>query len=57
MIGLVAALTVGGKAAGKKMAIDDAVTIVFRVGKTLAWFEEITGLNIFDNKNRRTKRR
>lgn len=57
MTGLVAALTVGGKAAGKRMAIEDAVSIVFRVGKVLAWFEEITGLYIFDRKNRRNKRR
>ena len=58
MTGLVAAITVGGKAAGKRMAIDDAVAIVFQVGKGLAWFEEITGTNIFnDNKNRRNKRR
>ncbi len=58
MTGLVAALTVGGKAAGKKMAIDDAVPIVFKVGQALAWFEDITGLSILgDNKNRRNKRR
>lgn len=57
MTGLVAAFTVGGKAAGKRMAIDDAVAIVFKVSKALAWFEEISGLNIFDHKNRRNKRR
>lgn len=57
MTGLVAAVTVGGKAAGKRMALDDSVAIVFRVGKTLAWFEEITGLNLFDHKSRRNKRR
>lgn len=57
MTGLVAALTVGGKAAGKRMAIDDSVAIVFRVGQTLAWIEEVSGLNIFTNRNRRNKRR
>lgn len=58
MTGLVAALTVGGKAAGKRMAIEDAVPIVFKTGQAMAWFEEITGLKILgDNKNRRNKRR
>lgn len=40
-IALVAAITVGGKALGKKYAIENANHIVFRVGKLIALFVKI----------------
>lgn len=43
MTGLVAALTVGGKAAGKKMGIDEADKIVIWVGNILARFGKLFG--------------
>ncbi|WP_148133235.1 hypothetical protein [Candidatus Formimonas warabiya] len=39
MTGFVAALTVGGKAAGKSTAIYKANNIILVVGQTLAWFQ------------------
>jgi len=53
MTGLVAGLTVGGKAGGKKTAINDSEQIVFFVGRALAWFETVTGLNVFSGNQRR----
>jgi len=57
MTGLVAALTVGGKAAGKKLAIDNSEEIIFRVGQVLAKFEELTGIKVFSKKKTRRKER
>lgn len=59
MTGLVAAFTVGGKAAGKRTALEDAEQIVFLVARVLAWIETFTGLNIILGKRRkrREKRR
>lgn len=53
MTGFVAALTVGGKAAGKRTALHDSQQIVFGVGRILAWFETITRLRILSGNNRR----
>jgi len=39
MIGLVAALTVGGKAAGKSAAINNADSIILYVGQVMSWFQ------------------
>ena len=57
MTGMVASLTVGGKAAAKKKALQDSVTIVENVGRILAWFESITGLKIFSFSRRRVRRK
>ncbi|KAF1086525.1 hypothetical protein SPSYN_00244 [Sporotomaculum syntrophicum] len=43
---LIAALTVGGKAYGKKIALSNANGVIFIVGKVLAAFSGITGKNI-----------
>lgn len=58
MTGLVAAITVGGKAAGKRTAMQDSAQIVFAVGRALCWIEEMTGLNllIFRRKSREKRR-
>lgn len=44
VVALVAAVTVGGKALGKGVAIDRADHIVFRVGRLLWWLETRLGL-------------
>ncbi len=44
---LVAGLTVGGKAMGKRMAIDHANDIILRVGMLLAVVENTTGIYFF----------
>ena len=43
---LIAALTVGGKAYGKKIAISRANDVIFFVGKIIAVFSGITGLRL-----------
>lgn len=53
--GLVAALTVGGKAVGKKFAIDQSEDIIFRVGQLLAQIEHYTGIKLFAKKKRRQR--
>ncbi|MDO4540421.1 MAG: hypothetical protein Q4B48_04895, partial [Syntrophomonadaceae bacterium] len=44
---LIAAFTVGGKALGKKYAIDNAESIIFRTGWVLASLEKAVGIKIF----------
>ncbi|KKM11762.1 hypothetical protein SY88_07025 [Clostridiales bacterium PH28_bin88] len=46
MAGVVAAVTVGGKALGKSMAINQAVQIVWRVSLILAWLENSLGIRL-----------
>ncbi len=47
MTSLIAALTIGGKAIGKSIAIDHANSIIFRVAKIMGWFENLTGIEFF----------
>lgn len=58
MTGFVAAITVGGKAAGKKAAMQDSEEIVFIVGRALSWLEKVTGINllIFRRKSKEKRR-
>ncbi|WP_066637553.1 hypothetical protein [Desulfolucanica intricata] len=44
--GLIASLTVGGKAAGKRLAITRANEVIFTVGRLLAGLEKITGIKL-----------
>mgnify|MGYP000870041106 CR=1 FL=1 len=46
IVGFIAALTVGGKAWGKNVAISEPEQIILAVGKVLAWLEGSTGLVI-----------
>lgn len=57
MTGIVASLTVGGKAAGKRTALEDSEQIVYIVGRALAWFERVTGWGIFSGRRSRERRR
>lgn len=41
MTAIVAALTIGGKAAGKRVAIEKSNEIVFFVGKTISWIAPV----------------
>jgi CBS domain containing-hemolysin-like protein len=50
MTSFIAALTVGGKAIGKKLAIEKANIIIFRVAVSLGWWENMTGLEIFKDR-------
>ena len=50
MTSLIAALTVGGKAIGKNIAIDNANTIIFRVAMVMDWWEKLTGIEFFKSR-------
>ncbi|WP_083766038.1 hypothetical protein [Symbiobacterium thermophilum] len=43
IIGVISGLTVGGKAAGKSFAIENATTAVMAAGRIIYWAENITG--------------
>jgi hypothetical protein len=47
MTALVAAVTVGGKAFGKGIAMQEANEIMFRLGQLVAWVERLTGYEFF----------
>ncbi len=57
MTGLIAATTVGAKAAGKTFAITQANDIMFGVGRTLAWWNYLTGRSIPNGDKRGQKKR
>ncbi|MGD0152148.1 MAG: hypothetical protein ABSC17_00085 [Thermacetogeniaceae bacterium] len=57
MTALVAAVTVGGKALGKGIAMQEADEIMFRLGQVVAWVERVTGYELFaPASSRRSKR-
>lgn len=57
MTALVAAVTVGGKALGKGIALQEASEIMFRLGQVVAWVERLTGYQFFAPANpKRSKR-
>jgi len=47
MTSFIAALTVGGKAIGKSIAIRNANSIIFKVAVLLGWWEKLTGLKLY----------
>ncbi|MDN4074694.1 MULTISPECIES: hypothetical protein [Fictibacillus] len=55
--GVIAALTVGGKAFGKSYAIHHATIIIFQVGRLIYFFEEKLKIKLFDTSSNRGKRR
>ncbi|SDM80406.1 hypothetical protein SAMN04488137_1999 [Fictibacillus solisalsi] len=55
--GIIAALTVGGKAFGKSYAIHHATAIIFQVGRLLYFFEEKLKIRLFGTSSKRGKRR
>lgn len=50
MTSFIAALTVGGKAVGKGMAVNHANNIIFRVAVVVAWCENISMIKLFTNR-------
>ena len=56
LVGLVAALTVGGKAVGKNFALQRGREITFTVAKFLAWWERHFGMQIFRDKGQMRRR-
>ncbi|MGI9951548.1 hypothetical protein V3F56_04220 [Moorellaceae bacterium AZ2] len=55
MTALIAAFTVGGKAAGKRMAIREAEEIVFWVGRVIAVVEGLTGKQLVNDRLQKGK--
>lgn len=53
MTGFVAAITVGGKAAGKHTAMKESEEIIFMVGRALDWLENTTGISILSKGQRK----
>lgn len=51
--GMVAALTVGGKALGKGAAVNEATEVILYIGRIIAWIEKITGQEFFATKGKR----
>lgn len=56
VVGLVAALTVGGKAAGKHLAVDQPERIMVIAGRVIAVIDDTLGLKLFERLNRSAKR-
>ena len=56
LVGLVAAFTVGGKAAGKYLALYRCREITHQVGRIMAWFESRLGLNVLADKGKMRRR-
>jgi len=50
MTSLIAALTVGGKAVGKKVAVKDADNIIFQIAVLIGWVEQVSGWELFRNR-------
>ncbi|UZJ80705.1 hypothetical protein [Fictibacillus sp. KU28468] len=55
--GIIASITVGGKAFGKSYAIHHATAIIFQVGRLIYFFEEKLKIKLFDTSSNRGKRR
>ena len=50
MTSLIAALTTGGKAIGKSIAISNANAIIFKVAVAAGWWEKLTGIELLKDK-------
>lgn len=57
MIGVIAGLTVGGKAAGKSFAIERATQVVYMAGRVIAGVEQITGRSFTGARSSNSSRR
>lgn len=57
MVGLVAGLTVGGKAAGKTFAMDRATDVVVLAGRVIYGFEKMTGRSFTGGRGPNSSRR
>lgn len=50
MTSLIAALTVGGKAIGKYIALNNTTNIIEKVARVVAWWENTTGIELLKNR-------
>jgi len=50
MTSLIAALTVGGKAIGKYIALNNTTNIIEKVARVVAWWEKTTGIELLKNR-------
>lgn len=57
IIGVIAALTVGGKAWGKNVAMGESERIVLAVGKILAWIEDSTGFMMLSHQKEANRKK
>jgi CBS domain containing-hemolysin-like protein len=57
VIGLIAGLTVGGKAAGKTFAMERATDVVVATGRVIYWFERLTGRSFTGGRGNASRRR
>lgn len=57
MTSLVASVTVGGKALGKGVALQEANEIMLRLGQAAAWLERLTGFELFATTNSKRSKR
>ncbi|HEY8347527.1 MAG TPA: hypothetical protein VIL07_09690 [Symbiobacteriaceae bacterium] len=57
IVGLIAGLTVGGKAAGKNLAIERATDVVMVAGRLLYAFERVTGRSFTGGRGKAGRRR
>jgi CBS domain containing-hemolysin-like protein len=57
LVGLVAFLTVGGKAAGKSFAMDRATDVVVMAGRVIFYFEKLTGRSYTGGRGPNSSRR
>ena len=55
--GLIASMTISGKALGKKYALNHANEVIFFVGRIMASWERITGMKIGNKKSRGSKQK
>jgi hypothetical protein len=53
MTGAIAALTIGGKAAGKRLALTHPNEVIFLVGRIIAAWSRLTGLPVGKKGKRR----
>lgn len=56
MTGFISAATVGGKALGKRWALDKANDIIYFVGKIIAWLEKASGRKIIKSSVRKGRK-
>lgn len=57
VLGAIAGLTVGGKAAGKTFALNNATSVVFAAGKVISGLEQITGRSFTGGRGPNSSRR
>lgn len=56
MVSLVAAITVSGKALGKRMALTEPEQVLVLVGRIIQWVDQMLGLKLYDRVNAAERR-